>query len=183
MDRKDLTLIIMFAVLNFVFAAIIGQVPRLITGIPGIGYMLIIFYSITISVSSLFYQGRRWRFLMQAILFAILTLSLGASSAALISKISLIINAFVLDTVFNSFYDSFKKRNNLKWWVIFGQVYYWTTESFWLVLVNLMFYRWEPVIATWYTIMPFILPIMIIEAIAGGYLGYKIFQQVKKIQS
>ena len=183
MDRKDFTLIIMFAVLNFVFAALIGQVPRLITGIPGIGYMLIIFYSITISVALLFYQGRRWRFSMQGILFAFLTLSLGASSAALISKISLIINAFVLDTVFNSFYDYFKRNDKLKWWVILGQVYYWVTDSFWLLLVNLMFYELEPVIATWYMIMPFILPIMFIEAIAGGYLGYNIFQRIKKVQS
>ena len=183
MDRRDLTLIIMFAVLNFVFAVLIGQVPRLITGIPGIGYMLIIFYSITISVALLFYEGRRWRFLIQSILFAILTLSLGANSAALISKISLIINAFFLDAVFNSFYDSFKKRSNLIWWVILGQIYYWVADSFWLVLVNLMFYELEPVIATWYMIMPLILPIMLIEAIAGGYLGYKIFQRVKKIQS
>ncbi|MFX1517948.1 MAG: hypothetical protein ACFFC6_16730 [Promethearchaeota archaeon] len=181
MDRKDLTLVIMFAVINFVFAALIGQVPRLITNIPGIGYIFNIFYSITITVALLFYKGRRWRFLMQAILFGFLTLFLAATPVALIGKISLILNALVLDVVFNSFYNYFSKRNKLLWWVILGQVYYWFTDSFWLVLVNLMFYPWEGVIATWYIVMPFILPIMVIEAIAGGYIGYQIYQRVKKV--
>jgi hypothetical protein len=182
MDRKDLTLVIMFAVLNFVFAVLIGQVPRLITGIRGIGYMLIIFYSITISVALLFYEGRRWRFLIQAILFGFLTLSFNASFMALISKISLIINAFVLDVVFNSLYANFNKNKKLAWWIILGQIYYWFTDSIWLVLVNFLFYPWEAVIAGWYIIMPFVMPIMVIEAIAGGYIGYQIFRRVKKVR-
>jgi hypothetical protein len=181
MDRKDLTLVIMFAVLNFVFAALIGQVPRLITGIPGIGYMLIIFYSITISVALLFYQGRRWRFLTQAIIFGLLTLSFGTSIMAMLTKISLIINAFVLDVIFNSLYPKFEKKNKLMFWLILSQIYYWSTDSLWLVLVNLLIYPWEAVIASWYIIMPFVLPIMVSEAIAGGYIGYQIFQRVKKI--
>ena len=181
MDRKDLTLVIMFAVINFVFAALIGQVPRLITSIPGIGYIFSIFYSITITVALLFYEGRTWRFSIQAILFGFLTLFLAATPIALISKISLILNALVLDVVFNSFYSYFNRRNKLLSWVILGQVYYWFTDSFWLVLVNLMFYPWEGVIATWYIVMPFILPIMVIEAIAGGYIGYQIYQRVKKV--
>jgi hypothetical protein len=47
--------------------------------------------------------------------------------------------------------------------------------------VNLLIYPWEAVIASWYIIMPFVLPIMVSEAIAGGYIGYQIFQRVKKI--
>ncbi len=183
MDRRDLTLVIMFAALNFVFAALIGQVPRLITGIPGIGYIFNIFYSITITIALLFYEGRRWRFLMQGILFALLTLFLGATQDALLSKISLMFNAFVLDVVFNSFYGSFQKKNKLVWWAILGQVYYWVTDSLWMVLVFSLFYSWEGVIATWSIIMPFMLPLMVIEAIAGGYLGHRIYQRVKKVQN
>ncbi|MGD9131799.1 MAG: hypothetical protein PVH73_09545 [Candidatus Bathyarchaeota archaeon] len=183
MERTDLTLVIMFAVLNFVFAALIGQVPRLITGIPGIGYLFNVFYSITITIAMLFYQGRRWRFLMQGILFALLTLFLGATQDALLSKISLILNAFVLDLVFSTFYGSFQKKNKLVLWAILGQIYYWVTDSLWMILVFSLFYPWEGVIATWSIIIPFILPLMVIEAIAGGYLGHRIYQRVNKIQN
>ena len=172
----------MFGALNFVFAALMGQVPRLIIGIPGIGYILNIFYTITITVALLLYEGRKWRFLMQAIIFALLTLFLDVSPIALLSKISLILNAFVLDLVFNSFYPSFQKNDKLVWWAIIGQVYYWTTDSLWLVLVSLFFYPWEGVIASWSIIMPFLLPIIVIEAILGCYIGYKIYTRVKNIQ-
>ena len=182
-DRRDLAFVIMFAALNFVFAVLIGQVPRLITGISGIGYIFNIFYSIIITVALLLYEGRKWRFLIQAIIFALLTLFLGASQIALLSKISLILNAFVLDFIFNNFYPSFRKNDKLVWWAIIGQVYYWTTDSLWLVLVSLLFYPWEGVIASWSVIMPFLLPIIVIEAILGGYIGYKIYVRVKDIQS
>ena len=119
---------------------------------------------------------------MQGLLFALLTLVLGANPIALLSRIALIINAFVLDLVFNSFYCSFKKKNKLVWWSIIGQVYYWSTDSFWLVLVSLLFYPWEGVIGTWSIIMPVMLPIMVVEAILGGYLGHQIYQRVKNIQ-
>jgi hypothetical protein len=58
---RDITLVIMFSVLELVFQALIGQVPGLITGIEGIGYAFTIFYSIIQSVAYLMYEGRRWR--------------------------------------------------------------------------------------------------------------------------
>jgi hypothetical protein len=173
----------MFAVLNFVFAAIIGQIPHLITGIPGIGYAFTIFYSITIAVAILFYEGRRWRFFIQGLLFALLSSFLGISMIALVSKISLVLNAFILDVIFNSFYQSFKRKKKLVWLSILGQVYYWITDSFWLLLISLLVFPWEGVIASWSLIMPFMLPIMTIEAVVGGYIGYKIYLRVKKVQN
>ena len=56
-NSRDLALVIMFAVLSFVFQALIGQVPSLITGVLGIGYAFTIVYSIIQSVAYLMYGG------------------------------------------------------------------------------------------------------------------------------
>lgn len=180
--NRDLAFIIMFAVLNFVFLALIAQVPLLITGIPGIGYAFSIFYTITFTVALLFYEGKRWRFFSQGILFALLTLVLGGTPDILLAKIPLILNIFILDVVFNSLYGFFKRKNNLVWWAILGQVYFWTTEPFWILLFYSLFSFIEGVSTAWFIpVMSLMLPVMIIEAIAGGYLGYKIYRRVEKL--
>ena len=74
-SSRDLALIIVFAVLNFVFMLLIGQVPELITGVPGIGYVFTIVYSILQTVSWPLYKGRRWRIFAQGLLFSLLAFS------------------------------------------------------------------------------------------------------------
>jgi hypothetical protein len=173
----------MFAVLNFVFGFLIGQVPRLITGIPGIGYAFTVVYSITITVSFLMYEGRRWRMFAQGLLFTLLSLST-AHSDILAAVISSTISVFALDLVFNSAYGSFKKRDKLASWSIFGQVFYWTLSPFVILLTLSLFYPLQGVIATWFIpVMSIMLPVMIIEAIAGGYMGYQIYRRVEKISN
>jgi len=45
-----------------------------------------------------------------------------------------------------------------------------------------LFVPWEEVITTWFVpVMSVMLPIMIIEAIAGSYIGYKIYRRVEKL--
>jgi len=45
-----------------------------------------------------------------------------------------------------------------------------------------MFYPLEWVLDNWFIpIMSVMLPVIIIEAIAGGYIGYKIFGRVEKL--
>ena len=181
-ENKDLALTIMFAVLNFVFLVLIAQVPRLITGIPGIGYAFSIFYNITFSVSLLFYKGKRWLFFLQGVLFQLLTLILGATPDILLAKIPFLLNVFILDVVFNSLYNFFKKKINLVWWSILGQVYFWTTEPFWILLFYTLFSFIEGVSTAWFIpIMSVMLPVMLIEAIAGGFIGYDIYRRVEKL--
>jgi hypothetical protein len=159
----------------------IGQVPRLITGIPGIGYALTVVYSITITVSFLMYEGRRWRMFAQGLLFTLLSLTT-AQSDILAAVISSTISVFALDLVFNSVYVSFKKRGQLIRWAIFGQVFYWALSPFVILFTLSLFYPLQGVIATWFIpVMSIMLPVMVIEAIAGGYIGYQIYRRVERI--
>jgi hypothetical protein len=183
LSSSDLEVIITFALLNFVFGFLIGQVPRLIPGIPGIEYAFTIVYSITITVSFLMYEGRRWRIFAQGLLFTLLSL-FTAHSDILATVISSIISLFALDLVFTSIYGFFKKRGKLVRWSVFSQVFYWTLSPFAILLTFSLFYPLQGVMETWFIpIMSIMLPVMIIESIAGGYIGYKIYRRVEKISN
>lgn len=183
-SSRDLTLIIMFAVLAFVFMMLIGQVPELITGIPGIGYAFTVVYSIIQTVAWLMYEGRRWRIFAQGLLFSLLGFSF-IPTWTRPTGMTIILNTLIVDSVFNSFYGFFEQKNKLLWWTILSQVYYWSTHSLWIVLfASLFFYPFEFMMEQWVIpIMSVMLPIMVIEAIAGGYLGYQIYRRVKKVQN
>ena len=181
-NSRDLTLIIMFAVLNLVLMVLIGQIPEMITGIPAIGYAFIIFYAITSSVALLIYEGKRWRLFTQGLLFnsiALLSVQIWTPTAALVA----ILTSFIIDVVFNSYYGFFKRKNKLLWWVILGQVYSWTTQPIWtLLFVSLFLAPFEAVLRNWFIpIILVVFPLIIIEAIAGGYIGYRIYGRVKKL--
>jgi hypothetical protein len=184
-NSKDLALTIVFAVLNFVFLVLIAQVPYLITGLPGVGYVFNIFYNIIFSFSLLYYKGKRWLFLLQNVIFQLLSLVLPGTFAPtfLVAKIPFLINVIVLDIVFNSLYDFFRKNNNLVWWSILGQVYFWTIQPFLVLLFLSLFNFIEGVSTAWFIpIMSIMLPIMIIEAIVGGYIGFRIHDRFEKAQ-
>lgn len=185
LDTKDLAATIMFAVLGFVFLVLIAQVPYLITGLPGVGYVFNIFYNIIYSFSLLYYKGKRWLFLLQGIIFQLLTLVIPGSFAPniLVAKIPFLINVFILDVVFNSLYGFFRKNNNLVWWSVLGQVYFWTVQPFLILLFYSLFIFIEGISLEWFVpIMSIMLPIMIVEAVIGGYLGYRIYERVEKNQ-
>ena len=177
---KDLTLIIMFAVLNLVLVGLIGQIPELVTGIPAIGYAFIIFYAITSSVALLMYHGRRWRLLTQSLLFNLLAIFLIRIYTPIAGVVS-ILTAFIIDVVFNSCYRFFQKKNRLLWWATLSQLYSWTSQPIWtLLFVSIFIARFEAILRTWF--FPIILvsfPMIIVEAVAGAYIGHRIFRKIE----
>ena len=177
---RDLTLVIFFAVVELVFQALIGQVPGLITGIEGIGYVFTIIYSIIQSVAYLMYEGRRWRIFAQGLLHALIAFPL-IPTFILPVALAAIVNTLIVDVIFNSFHERFKRANRLFGWILFVQVYYWTTQPLWLLPFLSLFVPMEEAVAWFVPVMSVMLPIMIIEAVAGSYLGYKIYQRVEKI--
>ncbi len=183
-SSRDLALIIVFAVLTFVFMLLIGQVPELVTGIPGISYVFTIVYAINQTVARLMFEGRRWRIFARGSLVSLLGFSFILTWNRPLGMAT-ILNAFIVDVVFNSVYGLFEQKNKLLWWAILSEVYYWPTHSLWIVVFgSLFFYPFELIMEQWVIpIMSVMLPIMIIEGIAGGYIGYKIYQRVKKIQN
>jgi hypothetical protein len=178
---RDLTLVIFFAVVELVFQALIGQVPGLITGIEGIGYVFTIIYSIVQSVAYLMYEGRRWRIFAQGLLHALIAFPL-IPTFILPVALAAIVNTLIVDVIFNSLYGRFKGANKLFVWILVVQVYYWSTQPLWLVPIFSFFVPLEEFIVAWFVpVMSVMLPIMIIEAVVGSYLGYKIYQRVEKI--
>jgi len=178
-SSRDITLIVIFTVLIFVFRLLIDRGVGMIN-IPGFPYILPIFFSIIQSLAFLMYKGRRWRLFFQALLSTLLYITF-INPAFRLTEMVTILNMFIVDVVFNSFYGSFERKNKLVWLTILFQVCYWAIHSFWLLVsYSALFYPFEAFLNNWFIpIMSVMLPVMIIEGLAGGYLGYQIYRRVK----
>ena len=179
---RDFALIILIAVVTFVFTIFVGQLAWLFTGIPGSNMLFSIGYAILISFALLMFEGRRWRFFVHSILVVFLTLPtyLAGTPFDVVIRMPLIINAFHGDLLFNSIYGFFEKRNKLLWWAILIAVEYMLMNPFLGAMIWPLFYPPE-FVATMVSAILLLLPVIIIECVAGGYLGYKIYERVKKL--
>jgi hypothetical protein len=181
-SSKDLALIIMFSVLNFVYTALIGQLAWLLTGIQGTNLLLIIGGVIINSFALLYFQGRRWRFAMYQILFAILvipTYLLGVPFD-IVARTPIVIVGVLSDIIFNSFYGFFKKHNRLMWWVIIDLLAFFLMTPFTSILVFSFIYAPTFVSGFINTVVPLI-PVVIIESIIGAVIGYRIHLRVQEL--
>jgi hypothetical protein len=168
--------------IGFVTTALVVQVGTMLTGILGVNYIFTIFLAIQTSFSLLMYKGKRWRFLIQIILFTFLIFPtyVGGVPFDLLSKINLPINAFFGDIIFNSIYGLFEKKDKLLIWSILITVIFWVLNPFFGLVVK-SFYLTPEAISKFADVILMLLPVIIIEAVAGGYLGYKIFKRTKKL--
>jgi hypothetical protein len=185
-SSRDISLIITFSALTLIFGVLIGRVPDLITGIAGIGYVFTIVYSISQSVLWSLFEGRRWRILVKVLIVRLISLFLftsGNLSYIIPPTLATILNSAIIDIFFNSFYSYFKRKNKLFWWIIIAQLYFWSTHTLWiLVFTSFLYFPFESVIQYWFIPVALVmLPIMIIEAIIGGSIGYKIYRRVEKL--
>jgi hypothetical protein len=181
-SSRDVALIILFAVLNLVFAVLIGQVPDLIVGVHGISLVFTIVYSINQSVAWLLFQGRRWRIFAMGLLLSSLALLAMPTILQPHAAMAAILDSFIVDAFFNSLYGSFKRKNKLPWWILSAQVFSWGISPFLILAFSAPFFPIGAVIANWFIpIMSVVLPVMIVEAIAGSFIGYKIYKKVEKI--
>jgi hypothetical protein len=177
-NSRDIALIIMFVALSFAFKELVGQIET-ITGIHGSDFVLTIVYSVIQSVAYLMYGGRRWRILAQALLLSLLYL-LFIPSWTLPVALATITNMLLVDLIFNSFYGRFKRDNRLFWWILALQVYSWTTFSFIVLPFLLLVIPIQAVIAYFVSLGIVWLPVTIIEAVAGSYIGYKTYRRVER---
>jgi hypothetical protein len=178
-NSRDIALIVMFVALSFAFKELFGQIETF-TGIHGSDFVLTIIYSIIQSVAYLMYGGRRWRILAQALLLSLLYFFF-IPSWTLPVTMATITNMFIVDLIFNSFYGKFKRDNRLFWWILALQVYSWTTLSFMILPFLSLFISMEEAIAYFVTSGIVFLPVTIVEAVAGSFIGYKIYRRVEKI--
>lgn len=183
-ECKDLALIICLAVLGLVISALMVQLATPLTGIIGANYVFTILLAIYSSFSLLVYEGRRWKFFFQITLFTLLIFPtyIGGIAFDLFSKIHLVINAFVGDIIFNSIYGIFIKKDRLDLWSILVTVIFWVFNPIFGLLVKPFFFPPEFAFRI-LDIIYWIMPVIIIESIIGGYIGYKIFMRTKGLLS
>ena len=178
---RDLALVIVLAVVSFIYTVFLGQLGNLFTGILGLNYLLIIGHAVIISFSFLVYEGRRWRFLLQGILVALLTTPTFQSGVPfdLLARAPIIVGSFFSDIIFNSIYSYFRTHDKLKLWAILVPVGHLLITPFTLALNLFLFYPSEA-FSLYVEVFLLLLPVTMTEAVIGGYLGHKIFEKMMK---
>jgi hypothetical protein len=180
-QTRDITTIIVMAVLQFVLAASVVQMGTLITGIAGASFLFTIILAIPISFSVLMYEGRRWRIFIQLTLFTLLAMptTIGGTPFNPAPRLSSLATAFLIDVIANSFYGFFKQHSKMLGWAILTSTLYWIMTPFLKIVVSSVFYTPE-FVESFTNVVLCLLPIIIAEAIIGGYIGHKIYNYQSK---
>jgi hypothetical protein len=66
-SSRDLTLVILMAVVVFVFTVFVFQIAGIVTGILGFNYILTFGMAFLVSITFLLFEGRRWRFFFKTV--------------------------------------------------------------------------------------------------------------------
>lgn len=179
-SSRDIAAIIVLAVVSFLYSVFVGQLGNLLTGVLGFNYFFFWGHAILIAFGLLIYEGRRWRFLTQGIIVALLTLPTYQSGLPFdfIARIPMIANSFLIDILFNTGRGYFEKKNRLLWWIIITNIAWIIFIPFLLVLNMSIFYSTQALTA-WLNIYFMLFPITFIEMVAGAYVGYKLFNRIK----
>lgn len=182
-SSKELALIIMLAATSFVYSMSIAQLPNLITGIVGLNYFFMFGHGIVISFAFLIYNGKRWRFAFQGTILALLfipTFAMGTPFDVL-ARMPMILGGFLGDFIINSFYQNFKAKNKLMYWSILAALFNILLLPILTTLNMYLFYSLE-VLTSFVTVVTYLSPVIIIESIIGGYIGYKVFERTRSLK-
>jgi hypothetical protein len=157
---------------------------KVVTGIRGSNYLFTIILAIPICLSLLMYEGRRWRFFIQMSIFTLLIIptSLGGTPFDPVSRLGGFATAFFVDLLVNSLYGVFKKHKKLVFWSVLVSVVYWALNPFFSTVVKYLFFSPE-VMEAFLNVVLVLLPVIMIEAIAGGIIGYQIHQRLKNTKN
>jgi hypothetical protein len=185
-SSKDVAFIVLFSVLTFINFSTVVQFITVATGIPGIIYCIDIGGAIIFGVSFLMYEGRRWRVLAQGLLILLLGFYSSYSGNVELYLITLfpwIVRLLIADVVFNSLYGRFKARNRLLLLSVLTVTFFFGAGPFLTVLFLSFFPVFFPsaVLTPIMTTIILMFPVIIALSLAGGYLGFKIYKQVEKL--
>lgn len=182
-STRDLALIILLAAIGLVSSVLIVQTAGMITGIPGINFVFTIFLAIQTSFSLLMYQGRRWRFFVQMSIFYLLIIPtfLGGAPFDVLGKTHFLITAFLADLVVNSIYPFFNNRKRLQLLSCLSALFFWVTQPFASVAVASLLFA-PQYVAKLTSVVTLLLPVIVVESLAGGYFGYQIYRRINKEQ-
>jgi hypothetical protein len=179
---KELTQIIVFAILGLIYTVFAGQMGYVVTGIPGANFLFIVGYVTITSIQFLLYEGKRWRYFISTTLFVLLIFptNFAGTAFSITTRIPIILVAFIFDLCANSFYGFFARRNKLFEWNLLTCLCYHISSPFISILTYYVFT--PPEFVTMFingTLL--MLPVIIIETIIGALVGYKVYERVKKL--
>jgi hypothetical protein len=176
---RDIALVILFAVISFIYSFFVGQLADLLTGIFGLNYLLIFGHATIISSALLVYKGKRWSLFFQGALVLLLVLPThqGGLPFDVLARTPILVNTLLGDIIYNSVYKFFKKRNLLVWWATLCVTVFFVISPFLFMLNLYLFYPTEA-LTTFMELALLMLPVIIIESIIGGYFGYKVYERV-----
>ena len=179
LGSRDLTLVIVTAVVVFVFTVFVFQTANMITGIQGANYIFTIGMAFFVSLTFLLFEGRRWRFFFHNTLVALLSLptTLGGPPYDIFPRLVIVLAGFPVDLMLNSFYKVFKNNNRLVWWSILTGMVFFLVLPFFQILFFPLFFP-SQFVATFTNVVILMLPWIIDRSIAGGYLGYKVYRRI-----
>ena len=178
-SSRDIALVIITAVTVFVLSISVFQIPYLITGIHGIGYITTVGMALIISLTFLLFEGRRWRFLAHNTLVVILSIPTSFLGVPfdMFPRIVVVLAGIPADIILNTFYQRFSKSNKLLWWSILCCLEFFLVLPI-LQLLSFPLYFPQSYIEAFSNIVIFMSPWIIGGAIVGGYLGYKVYQRI-----
>lgn len=178
---RELALVILFAVTAFVYQGSIGQLPLLITGIPGLGYFFVIGLKIIFGTAFLMFKGRRWRYSVFAVLFCLLLsfIHLVLNPYYIFANIPTLITSFVTDIIFNSFYEKFQRQRQLKWLAMLQMTFVSILDIFLRILLFPVLMPPEFTI-TFTSVTLTLFPLILFYGILAGYIAFKIYSRVNK---
>ena len=183
-NSKDLALVIVIAVVSFVYSVLIGQLGAIFTGIQGFNYLFYVGHALFISLGLLLYKGRRWRFFLQTVLVALLSLPVSQFGAPydVMARIPVVLNGIFLDLLFNSLYQYFQKREKLLLWsLLISLVGVFTCLVF--ISLNFILFISMEALNSFMNLFFMLSPIKVIEGLVGGYLAFQISERLKKMNT
>ncbi len=181
-SSRDIALVIVLGVVGLSYGIFVVQIAMMLTGIPGLNYFFSIGIAIWISLSFLIFEGRRWRLFLTVFIFILLTLPVYVMGVPydISARIPGILNALFADILMNSFYESFRKKDRLLRWAFIVSIVFLIQDIVLRTLTYPLFYSIEYV-TTFLNVTLWLLPVILLEGIAGAYIGYRIYQRIKNI--
>lgn len=178
-QSRDISLVIVTAVAVFVSTLLIFQYASVLTGIVGANYIFTIGMAFFVSLTFLLFEGRKWRFFLHNTLVALLTLptTLGGPPYDIFPRLILVLVGVLADLLFNSFYKVFKNRNQLVYWSIIVGAGFFLILPFFQILFFPVFFP-PQFVENFTRVVILMLPWIIAGGVAGGYLGFKIYDRV-----
>ncbi len=178
-SSRDIALVIVTAVVVFIFTFLIFQNATIITGIVGSNYIFTFGMALFVSLTFLLFEGRRWRFFVHNLLVAILTFptTLGGPPYDIFPRLVLILAGFPADLILNSIYNLFKKDDKLVFWSILSALFFFLVLPFLQIQFFPLFLS-QQVVEAFTNIVIIMLPWIIGGSIIGGFFGYKIYSRI-----